>query len=164
LWVYYLLPMNIQDRNFDIRVIQNTYREIQAGNVFPVTRIIPAMNDYEVFDAQASNIFHHYDPLLGENSFLPLVHEGSVFDMENGFYNMTDPTGYVFPDINGSQLFTRIPSTEFDKLNDFVNRRQPDWKIPLFQTILDWTAGLTFILIILSSAFFLLARGRFRMG
>jgi hypothetical protein len=115
-----------------------------------VNKIIPAMNDYEVFLAHASNVTHHYDPLLGENSFLPHVHEGSVFDIQNGFYNMTDPTGYVFPRENNSKLFSLIPVSDYGKLMDFLNRRQPDWKLPLIQIALDWAAGLTFILILLA--------------
>jgi hypothetical protein len=113
------------------------------------------MNDYEVFQAQASNVAHHYDPLLGENSFHPLVHEGSVFDIQNGFYNMTDPTGYVFPTENNSRLFSRIPVSDKSKLVDFINRRQPDWKLPLIQIALDWVAGLAFILIVLAVIFYL---------
>ena len=108
------------------------------------------MNDYEVFWAQASNVTHHYDPLLGESSFLPHVHEGSVFDIQNGYYNMTDPTGYVFPKENHSKLFSLIPVSDYKKLEDFLDRRQPDWKLPLIQIVLDWAAGLTFILIILA--------------
>jgi hypothetical protein len=154
LWAYYLLPMSVQGRNFDIKIILDTYTKIQAGDTFPVNKIIPAMNDYEVFEAQASNVTHHYDPLLGENSFLPLVHEGSVFDIQDGFYNMTDPTGYVFPMENSSKLFSLIPVSDYKKLVDFLNRRQPDWKLPLIQIALDWAAGLTFILIILAVIFY----------
>ena len=150
LWAYYLLPMKVQGRTFDIQSVLNTYTQIQAGATFPVNKIIPAMNDYEVFEAQASNVTHHYDPLLGENSFLPLVHEGSVFDVRNGFYNMTDPTGYVFPKENNSKLFSLISVSDHKKLMDFLNRRQPDWKLPLIQIALDWAAGLTFILIMLA--------------
>jgi hypothetical protein len=158
LWAYYLLPVSVQGRNFDIQTILDTYTQVQAGNTFPVTRIIPAMNDYEVFEAQASNITHHYDPLLGENSFLPLVHEGSVFDTQDGFYNMTDPTGYVFPRENNSKLFSRFRLSDYDKLVDFVNRRQPDWKLPLVQVLLDWAAGLVFILIVLVTLVYLLLK------
>ena len=146
LWAYYLLPMSVQGRNFEIQSVLDTYVKIQAGEIFPVNKIIPDMNDYEVFQAQASNVTHHYDPLLGENSFRPLVHEGSVFDIEDGFYNMTDPTGYVFPMENNSKLFSRIPVSDDSKLVDFLNRRQPDWKLPLTQIVLDWAAGLTLIL------------------
>jgi hypothetical protein len=150
LWAYYLLPMKVQGRNFDIRSILSTYTKIQAGDTFPVNRIIPAMNDYEVFEAQASNVTHHYDPLLGPTSFLPHVHEGSVFDIQNGYFNMTDPTGYVFPKENNSKLFSLIPVSDYKKLIEFLNRRQPDWKLPVIQIALDWAAGLTFILVVLA--------------
>jgi hypothetical protein len=154
LWGYYLLPMRVQGRTYDITSIMGTYTKIQAGETFPVNKIIPDMNDDAVFTAQASNVTHHYDPLLGENSFLPHVHEGSVFDIQNGFYNMTDPTGYVFPKENNSKLFSLIPVSDYIKLVDFLNRRQPDWKLPLIQIILDWTAGLTFILIVVGVIFY----------
>jgi len=158
LWAYYLLPMNVQGRSFEIQSVLDTYTKIQAGETFPVNKIIPEMNDYEVFQAQASNISHHYDPLLGENSFHPLLHEGSVFDIENGFFNMTDPTGYIFPLENNSKLFSRIPVSDNNKLVDFVNRHQPDWKLPLTQIILDWSAGLTFVLIIFAVVIYLVGK------
>jgi hypothetical protein len=154
LWAYYLLPMKVQGRSFDINIILQTYKEIQAGNTFPVKQIIPAMNDYEVFEAQASNTTHHYDPLLGPTSFLPHVHAGSVFDIQNGYYNMTDPTGYVFPKQNNSKLFSLIPVSDYQKLIEFLNRHQPDWKLPLIQIALDWTAGLTFIMSVLAVFFY----------
>jgi hypothetical protein len=150
LWGYYLLPIRVQGRTYDITSLIGTYTKIQAGQTFPVNKIIPAMNDDAVFMAQASNVTHHYDPLLGENSFLPHVHAGSVFDIQNGFYNMSDPTGYVFPKENNSKLFSLIPVSNYDKLIEFLNRRQPDWKLPLIQILLDWAAGLTSILIVLA--------------
>jgi hypothetical protein len=154
LWAYYLLPMSVQGRNFEIQSVLDTYIKIQSGEIFPVNKIIPDMNDYEVFQAQASNVTHHIDPILGENSFRPLVHEGSVLDIKDGFYNMTDPTGYIFPTENNSKLFSRIPVSDNSKLVDFVNRRQPEWKIPLTQIILDWAAGLTFVLILVGIGLF----------
>jgi hypothetical protein len=95
---------------------------------------------------------------LGINSFHPLVHEGSVFDIEDGFYNMTDPTGYVFPKANNSKLFSRIPLSDYDKLVDFVNRRQPDWKLPLIQIILDWIAGITILVEVVTILVFMLGK------
>jgi hypothetical protein len=154
LWAYYLLPANVQYKDFDITLVIDTYKKIEAGAKFPVNRIIPAMNDYEVFTAGASNVTHHYDPLLGENSFQPRVHEGSVFEISDGFYNLTDPTGYVFPSENNSKLFSLIPVTETRQLEDFVNRRQPDWKLPLIQILLDWVSGITFVLMFLASTLY----------
>jgi hypothetical protein len=158
LWAYYLLPMGIQGRYFDIQNVLDTYTKVRAGDKFPVNKIISNMNDYEVFQAQASNVTGHYDALLGENSFHPLVHDGSVFDIDVGFYNMTDPTGYVFPRENDSKIFSRIPVSDYGKLVEFLNRRQPDWKLPLAQIVLDWAAGLTFILVICAVCVFLVRK------
>jgi hypothetical protein len=125
-----------------------------------VKNIVPDMNDYEVIMFQSSNVTHHYDPLFGNGSVLlkPLVHEGSVFDIENGFYNMTNPTSLVFPQSPTDTLFERIPVTETRELVDFINRRQPDWKIPTLQIILDWASGLTFIVVLLAIGFSLVKR------
>jgi hypothetical protein len=145
LWGYYLLPMDVQQRFFDIRSITETYRRISAGETFPVNTIVPDMNDYEVFVLEASNITRHYEPLFRDHNgaFHPLVHAGSVFEINNGYFNFTDPTGYVFPEINGTRIYERIPISDRDKLDDFINRRQPDWKLPIIQIFLDWAAGIT---------------------
>jgi hypothetical protein len=67
---------------------------------------------------------------------------------------MSDPTGYVFPNENNSKLFSLIPVSNYDKLIEFLNRRQPDWKLPMIQIVLDWAAGLTIILILLAIIFY----------
>jgi len=151
LWAYYLMPLDIQFRATDLSYMMiETWDQISSGKTFPVEKIVPDMNDYEVIKLQSSNVSHHYDPLFGNESELlkPLVHEGSVFDIKDGYYNMTDPTSLVFPQMANSTLFERIPATDTQKLVDFVNRRQPDWKVPIAQTILDWAAGLAIILIL----------------
>ena len=56
---------------------------------------------------------------------------------------MTNPAGYVFPEINGTRPFERIPVSEKDKLEAFASHLDPGWKIPLYQQILDWLSGLT---------------------
>jgi len=160
LWSYYLLPMTIQNRSFDIRTLTETYEGISAGETFPVVNIVPDMNDYEVFIFQASNISRHYEPLFGEGNyrFAPLVHEGSVYEINNGYFNFTNPTGYVFPEVNGTQMYERIKLSDRDKLVEFLNRRQPNWKLPLAQIILDWATGLTLILEISAGSVFLVRK------
>ena len=145
MWSYYLMPLDIQMRFFDIKSLNKTYRLGSAGETFPVRKIVSEMNDYEVFLFGSSNISHHYDPLFrDDNSLLkPLVHDGSVFDIQDGYYNMTNPSSLVYPEVNGSTLFERIPVSENQKLLDFINRRPSDWKLPLTQILLDWVAGLT---------------------
>jgi hypothetical protein len=76
----------------------------------------------------------------------PLVHAGSVFDVENGYYNFTDPASLVFPEVNNTKLFERIPVTDTDKLLDFTQRRRSDWDLPLVQITLNWVSGISIIL------------------
>jgi hypothetical protein len=150
LWSYFLIPARVNQPEFEVLSIVETYRHISDGETFPVDKIVSEMSDNEVFLLQASNVARHYDPLFTDASqFAPRVHDGSVFEIQNGFYNFSDPTGYVFPEVNGSQIYDLIPVNEASKLEDFVNRRQPDWKIPTVQIILDWTAGITFIVMVL---------------
>jgi hypothetical protein len=122
LWSYYFLPMDVQQRFFDIQSLIETYQRIDAGETFPVKVIVPDMNDYEVFTLQASNISRHYEPLfLYKNElFHPLVHAGSVYEIDNGYYNFTNPTGYVFPNVNGTILYERIRVSETQQLIDFL--------------------------------------------
>jgi hypothetical protein len=152
MWSYYLMPFDKQARFFYIPSFDETYRLASAGEVLPVQTIVPDMNDYEVFEFKSSNITHHYDTLFGNNNYLltPLVHEGSVFDIQDGYYNMTNPSSLVFPEVNGTKLFERIPVSDTQKFLDFINRRASDWKLPLGQIILDWAAGITLILEILA--------------
>lgn len=147
MWSYYLLPLDTQVRVYKITTLTKTYQRSSAGTTFPVNQIVPDMNDDEVFGLNSSNINHHYDPLFrDDNSLLtPLLHEGSVFDLQDGYYNMTNPSGLVFPEVNGSGLFERIRVTDKSKLIDFINRRPSDWKLPLTQIGLDWTAGITIL-------------------
>ncbi|MGA2489856.1 MAG: hypothetical protein ABSF99_06660, partial [Anaerolineales bacterium] len=148
MWSYYFMPLDIQARFFDINIMNETYKLGSVGKTFPVLHIVPDMNDYEVFIYGSSNTSHHYDTLFGDNNVLltPSVHEGSVFDVQDGYFNMTDPSGLVFPEVNGSKLFERIPVSDYKKLLDFINRRPSDWKLPLTQTLLDWTLGITILL------------------
>ncbi len=157
MWSYYFMPTDVQARFFDIGSMTETYQRIATGEIQPVDRIVPDMNDYEVFILHSSNISHHYDPLFRDNNELltPFLHEGPVLDVENGYYNMTDPTSLVFPQTSNSYLFERIPVSDYNKMVDFLNHRQVDWKLPLLQIILDWAAGLTFVLIICVIVFYL---------
>jgi hypothetical protein len=76
---------------------------------------------------------------------VPVLHAGSVYDISNGYFNIIDPTGYVFPEVNRSQMYERIPVTEKAQFLDFINRRQPNWNLPLIQQVLDWTALITLV-------------------
>lgn len=147
MWSYFRMPLDAQERYFDIKSVSKVYRQSSTGKAFPVKNIIPAMGDYEVFGRNASNVNSHYDPLFkdGDELLTPLVHKGSVFAVQDGYYNMTDPSSLVYPEVNGSKPFERIPVYDRQKLLDFINRRPSDWNLPLTQKLLDWISGLTIL-------------------
>jgi hypothetical protein len=165
MWSYYLMPMQTQARFFNITPLIKTYQRSAAGQTFPVRRIVPDMNDEEVFMLNSSNTRFHYDPLFRDNNeFLtPLIHEGTVFDIQDGFYNMTNPSSLVYPEVNGATLFSRIPVSDYGKLTDFINRRPSDWKLPVTQIVLNWVAGATLLLEIITILIYLAGKwGIFR--
>jgi hypothetical protein len=63
---------------------------------------------------------------------------------------MTNPSGYVFPEINGSRPFERIRVEDRHKLAAFARREQPDWEIPTYQKVLNWISGLAFWLALIA--------------
>jgi hypothetical protein len=88
----------------------------------------------------------------------PLVHAGSIFDVDNGNYNFTNPSSLVFPEVNHANLFERIPVTDTNKLLDFTQRRQSEWNLPLIQIILNWVSGITALLVTLIILIFLIRK------
>jgi hypothetical protein len=161
MWSYYLMPMDAQVRSYDISALIKTYQRSTKGETFPVKTIVPDMNDDEVFVLNSSNTNHHYDPLFRDNNALltPLIHEGSVFDIQDGYFNITNPSSLVYPEVNNTTLFERIPVSEYSNFTNFINRLPSDWNLPLAQIILDWIAGIT-ILVEICAILFFLARKR----
>lgn len=147
MWAYYLIPMKYQVRNFGVGYPLTAYEKIQReGETFVMDRIIPDINDWEVFQASASGL-RPFETLFGDiETFRTNLHEGSVYDISDGYFNMTDPTGFVFPKENQSIPFERIPLADRDKLTDFIHHRQPKWNLPVAQQLLNWAALITLVL------------------
>ena len=145
LGTYFMIHDDLQSRTYDITESEKIYAEIRAGNTLNITGIGDAsVSNTQALSSHLSNL-NPYDPIFGYDleNFHPEIKVGSIWDISNGYYNMTNPAGYVFPEINGTRPFERIPVSEKDKLEAFASHRQPDWKIPLYQQILDWLSGLT---------------------
>jgi hypothetical protein len=153
LWIYFLLPSEVQLRNYQLDISLNTYQKIRAGETMPVETIIPDMNDYEVFLAGASNTARHYEPLFRDKNeaFHPLVIEGSVLLLEDGYFNMTNPTGYLFPQENGTIIYQRFRESEYGIMKEFLSRHQPNWDISTLQKVANWSALITILLICVGS-------------
>ncbi len=132
----------------DYRPILNTYDKIRYdGETFPIKYVNPNADPWSVFEDNATNLIDPYNvlfnPLTG--GYGSALHAGSVYDINDGYYNMINPTGYLFPESNDSFKFERIPVAEKAQFLDFINRRQPNWKLPRRQQILNWMALITLI-------------------
>ncbi len=147
LWLFHYLPAENLVMIYDVRSALTTYDEIRySGELFPVENVIPDADPWDVFQQRATSLRDPYNTMIkGLTGYREALHAGSVYDVDNGFYNILDPTGYVFPEANHSTLFGRIPVTDRDKFLDFVNRRQPDWKLPVLQQVLNRVSFFTLI-------------------
>lgn len=144
--IYFMIHTDLQYRAYDMTASQKILKAIQSGNDFTVTGIVPMTDNTQALLLHESNL-GPYDPVFGYQleNFHPEIHVGSIWDISDGYYNMTNPSGYVFPEINGTRPFERIKVGDEENLKAFVAHRLPNWKIPLYQQILDLVSGLTFI-------------------
>jgi hypothetical protein len=144
LCTYFLIKTDLQERRYDVLKSQEIYNLIRSGDNLTVTEIVSNVENTDALLLHQSNL-QPYEPIFGYQleNFHPEITPGSIWDIKDGFYNMTNPSGYVFPELNATRPFERIPVTEKDKLEAFANHKQPVWNIPIYQQILDWVSGLT---------------------
>ena len=148
LLAFRLVPTQDLMTVFDIRPILEAYDKIRyEGETFPIKVVIPDAQPWSVFEENATNLIDPFNVLFNplKGGYALALHAGSVYNVDNGYYNLIDPTGYLFPQSNDSSLFERIPVTEKAQFLDFINRRQPDWKLPRREQVLGWTALITLI-------------------
>jgi len=150
---FLMIPLDtMQARTYNVSGLIYIYETIQqGGKTYPVEQIVDQTNDTRVFDKHASNLTI-YDAVFGynvrdskPNNFKPQLHPGSVWDVQDGYFNMTDPTGLVYPQANGTHAFERIKVSDRANMQRFVNRLQPDWKLPISQHLSDWISLLALI-------------------
>jgi hypothetical protein len=141
---YFMIRDDLQYRSYDVTEALTIYNAIRAGNTLEITGIGDHLDKTQALASHTSNL-QPYEPIFGYQleSFHPEIVPGSIWNISDGYYNMTNPSGYVFPELNGTRPFERIPVSEKDKLETFASHEQPAWKIPLYQQILDWVSGLT---------------------
>lgn len=143
---FFLLPAQTHLRTFDLTASLEASRLARGGDHFEVAAIVVG-DDAAALVARGSSL-QPYEPLFGyvNETFAPQAHAGDVHDASGGFLNMTNPASLVFPEINGVRPFDRIDVSERDKLDAFVARRQPDWKVP---AVAHWLnrAAVAFVLL-----------------
>lgn len=144
---YFLIRGDLQSRNYDLTESTNIYNLIQAGDTLNITGISETASNTEALSQHLSNRYP-YDPIFGyfDEYLHPEIKEGSIWEVSDGYYNMTNPTGYVFPEVNGSRPFERIKVSDKSYLEAFASHHQPTWKLPRSQKVLDWVSGLTFLI------------------
>ncbi len=134
LGAYLLIPLDrLQERTFFIAGLQDVYRKIEQGETFPIDHI-DDINDQRTFDDRASNL-NPYEVLFGYNlgTFRPTVEIGPAHEIRDGYFNMTNPAGLVYPEVNDSAPWQRIPASQQEQFEDFLARRQPGWELPAAQ-------------------------------
>ena len=154
---YFLFNSDMYWAFYDVRPAEKIYSEIRNGDSFEVVGIgRPEGKNTGALLSRLSNL-NLYEPIFGfqlEN-FHPQVTEGSIWNISNGYYNMTDPTGFVYPELNQNKPFERFRVKDKQTLEIFAKHLQPQWKIPTYQHVLDWVSGLTF----LGALLYILAHG-----
>jgi hypothetical protein len=143
---YYLLSPKVHDRSFNVSSSLAVYKMVETGETFPVKEIAK-LHDADSFIRGASSL-RPYEPVFGYKweQFSAKTVEGSVFLQDGEFLNMTNPASLVFPQARSTGPFERIKVAEIEKLRAFVERKQPDWNIPVVATVLNWIALIVIVL------------------
>jgi hypothetical protein len=137
---------------YDIAAPQKIYAEMQAGQSFEIKAIgTPEGKNTGALLYRTSNL-NLYEPVFGFTLeyFHPKVKSGSIWNISDGYYNMTDPTGYIYPDLNHNKPFDRFRIGDKTSLELFAKHIQPNWNIPAYQRLLGWISSLTFLASLIS--------------
>lgn len=141
----YLLipPASLQERTFDISGLLLVYDRIKGGETFPI-EAVGDVTDQTVFERQTTNT-RPYEALFGYTlrDFQPTVVKGPAREVRDGAFNMTNPAGLVYPEVNDSAPWSRIPQSESRELEDFLAHRPTDWKLPIGQQVANWVSLLS---------------------
>lgn len=147
LWlgVYFLLPNELQSRNYNLEQTLSDYRRVKDGEDVYVAEVKDVI-DYQVFSNHVTSLYP-YDPIFGYNleDFSTQLIPGSIYIEEDGYYNMTNPRSLVY---DSEELFERFTIEEREMMEQFAHYRQPDWNIPPLQNWLNTLSGVTFLVIL----------------
>jgi len=143
---YYAFPAYIYLRDYDVTEMLITDQQMNSGSPFTIKRIEDVIDNSRAMKRGVSNLMP-YDPIFGYNLtyFHSELKVGSVWEVSDGYYNMTNPSGFVFPEVNGTRPFERIRVDDGENLKLFTMHLQPNWKIPVYQQFFDWISGLSVI-------------------
>lgn len=143
---YFLVPALTYLSDYDMTEMMITDRMIGSGAPFKIKSIEDVVNNSRALRRSVSNLLP-YNAIFGYDLryFHSEIKVGSVREVSDGYYNLNNPSGFVFPEINGTRPFERIRVEDGENLQLFIMHLQPNWKIPLYQQFFDWLSGLSLI-------------------
>jgi len=143
---YFAMPAYIYLRDYDVTEMLITDRLINSEPPPRIKRIEDFVDNSRAMKRGVSNLIP-YNPIFGYDlrDFQTELKVGSVWEISNGYYNLTNPTGFVFPESNGTRPFERIRADDEENMRLFAMHRQPNWKIPFYQRFFDWLSGLSLV-------------------
>lgn len=145
LGVYFLIPYELQSRNFNITQTLTDYQNAKAGEDFYVSDVME-VTDNMVFTSHATSLYP-YEPIFGYDleAFLTRLEPGSIYREENQTYNLTNPRSLVY---DTDERFARFTTNQKEMMEQFVHYQQPDWDLPPIQGILNTLSGGSFLAVL----------------
>jgi hypothetical protein len=145
LCLYLPIPEDVHNRSFNINSALPTYAELDKGWNFTLQNVAK-ITDMQVFHQEDSNLASQ-DPIFGYSleDFKPQAVVGPILAVHDGYYNLTNPAGYVFPEENDLQPFELFREDQKTDLELFINHRQPKLAISSWQKFANAVSILTLV-------------------
>ena len=135
--LYLPVPEDVHIRSFNLNSALPTYARLDTGWNFTLQNVA-AITDMQVFQQEDSNLASQ-DPMFGYHGeyFKPRAVVGPILAVNDGYYNLTNPAGYVFPEENNLQPFDLFREDQKADLELFINHKQPMLAISGWQKFAD---------------------------
>jgi hypothetical protein len=138
--LYLAIPEEVHIRNFNLKSALPVYAQIDKGWNFTLQNVAE-ITDMQVFKEEDSNLASQ-DPMFGYTGefFKPKAIVGPIFAVQDGYYNLTNPASFVFPEENNLEPFDLFREDQKADLELFINHRQPKLAISNWQKFADGTS------------------------
>ena len=148
--------------NFDLTEAESAWSDISnKSNIQKVTKIVDVSphEQSQLFKLNASSL-KPSDALFGYHGqyFRSSLKSGNIDEIDKeGFYNFHNPLTFYDPKI-ASIPRAKIHSHDYVNFNLFINRKQPNWELPLIQKVANYITLASLFLFFLYIAYFFLKR------
>ncbi len=140
---------NAQSLTYNISSATQLYQDIISGKNLVINFLVYIEEDTPSLAKQSSNI-NTYEPIFGYRleNFDPLVRVGSIWQVEDGYLNMSNPSSYIFPAENKLQIYERFRSTEILSLKAFSQYKKFDFVMPAYQVFCNATSSVMMLFVL----------------